>query len=414
MADNILAQVPLFAGVPPAELDQLLVGLSPCHMPAGTVLLREGDCGDHFYVVISGHVDIIKSLGTSDERLVTTRGPGEFLGEMSLLNGDGRRTASVRVRAAAHLLEMRRADFDRLLHRYPRLAYEMVRVMSYRLTESQNRIVADLHVKNAQLQTAYDALQTAQAQLIAQETLARELRLAHDLQMGLLPQTRPLVPGYSFGAQVVPARAVGGDLFDFVPLGPLTVGLVIGDVADKGMPAAIFMAQALALLRAEAGQGAAPAQVLRRVNRHLLYMNRSELFVTVFYGVLDLTIGRLDYARAGHEVPLLLEAGRPPRRLPRGRGQPLGVFEDVELDEGTLSLPPQGTLLCFSDGVPDARRPDGEAYGSARLQDALAAEAAPQDGAQPLCDRLLQRVMTFQAHAPQHDDIALLAVQRRA
>ena len=414
MADNLLAQIPLFAGVPPAELDQLLAALVPCQVAAGTVLFHEGDCGEFFYIVIAGQVDIIKALGTSDERLLITRGPGEFLGEMSLLNGDGRRTASVRVRAAAHLLEMRRADFDGLLHRYPRLAYEMVRVMSNRLTESQNRIIGDLHDKNAQLQTAYDALQAAQAQLIAQEALARELRVAHDLQMGLLPQTRPLLPGYSFGAQIVPARAVGGDLFDFVPLGPQTVGLVIGDVADKGMAAAIFMAQALALLRAEAEQGAAPAAVLRRVNRHLLYMNRSELFVTAFYGVLEVATGRLDYARAGHEVPLLLEPGRPPRRLPRGRGQPLAVFEDFDLDEGTLVLPPGGTLLCFSDGMPDARSVAGESYGSARLLDALLEEAAVGDGAQPLCDRLLQRVMVFQAHAPQHDDIALLAVQRRA
>jgi len=412
MADNILARVPLFAGVPAAELDQLAAALQPCWIPAGTVLFHEGDSGDHFYVVITGQLEVVKALGTPDERLLVVRGPGDFLGEMSLLNRDGRRTASVRVREAAHLLEMRRAAFDDLLHRYPLLAYEMVRTMSTRLTESQNRIIRDLHAKNAQLQTAYDALQAAQAQLIAQETLERELRLAHTIQMGLLPQTRPQVPGYSFGAQAVPARAVGGDLFDFVPLGPLALGLVVGDVADKGMPAAIFMAQALALLRAEASQGAAPAAVLQRVNHHLLYMNQTELFVTAFYGVLDLVTGRLDYARAGHEVPLVLEPGGQPWRPPLGRGQPLAVFDEVELDVGTLRLPPGGTLLLFSDGVTDARAPSGEMFNAARLVAALAAEAAAADGAQPLCDHLLDRVMAFQAGAAQHDDITLVAVQR--
>lgn len=414
MAENILARVRLFAEVPPAELDQLAAELEPCSVPEGTVLFREGDSGDHFYVVLSGLVDVVKSLGTPDERLLVTRGPGDFLGEMSLLNRDGRRTASVRVCEAAQLLEMRRTSFEALLHRYPLMAYEMVRVMSNRLTESQNRIIGELHDKNLQLQTAYDALQAAQAQIIAQETLARELRLAHDIQMGLLPQTRPQAPGYSFGAQSVPARAVGGDLFDFVPLSPLTVGLVIGDVADKGMPAAIFMAQALALLRAEASQGAAPADVLQRVNHHLMYMNRSELFVTVLYGVLDLVTGRLDYARAGHEVPLLIEPGSPPRRLPHTRGQPLAVFDELDLDVGTLLLPPGATLLFFSDGVTDARAPHGEMFNVARLVEAFAAEAEAADGAQPLCDHLLERVVAFQGRAPQHDDITLLAVQRTA
>jgi serine phosphatase RsbU (regulator of sigma subunit) len=414
MTENLLTRVPLFAGVPPAELDRLAAALQPAFVEAGTVLFHEGDSGDHFYVVLAGKVDIVKALGTEEERLLVSRGPGEFLGEMSLLNRDGRRTASVRVCEAAHLLQVRRADFEDLLGRYPLMAYEMVRVMSNRLTESQNRIIGELHDKNAQLQAAYDALRAAQAQIIEQETLERELALAHDIQMGLLPQTRPLVPGFSFGAQTVPARAVGGDLFDFVPLSPLAVGLVVGDVADKGMAAALFMAQALALLRAEASQGSPPAEVLLRVNRHLLYMNQSELFVTALYGVLDLVTGRLDYARAGHEVPLLIEPGGSVQRLPRQRGQPLAIFNDVELDVGTLLLPPGATLLIFSDGVTDARAPDGEMYGSARLQEAFALEAALADGAQPLCDRLLSRVVAFQGRAAQHDDITLVAVQRPA
>jgi len=414
MPDNILARIPLFATVPPAELNHLAEALRPCRILAGTVLFYEGESGDHFYVVLAGLVEVVKSINTADERLLVVRGPGDFVGEMSLLNRDGRRTASVRVSQTADLLEMRRADFDQLLHRYPLMAYEMVRAMSNRLTESQNRIIAELHDKNTQLQTAYDALQAAQTQIIAAETLERELKLAHAIQMGLLPQTRPAAPGYSFGAQIVPARAVGGDLFDFVPLSPLTIGLVVGDVADKGMPAAIFMAQALALLRAEAGQGAAPAEVLRCVNRHLLYMNQSELFVTALYGVLDLVTGRLDYARAGHEVPLVIEAGGEPLRLPRGRGQPLAIFDDVELDEGTLLLPPGATLLLFSDGVTDARAPAGDMFGPTRLLEALAAEAAVADGAQALCDHLLARVVDFQSSAAQHDDITLLAVQRTA
>jgi CRP-like cAMP-binding protein len=151
MPDNILSRLKLFATVPPAELDVLLASLRPCRMPAGTVLFYEDECGDHFYVIVTGRVEVIKAFGTPDERCLVVRGPGDFLGEMSLLNRDGRRTATVRVVEAAELLEMRRADFDALLHRHPLLAYEMVRVLSDRLTTAQNLIITDLREKNRQL-----------------------------------------------------------------------------------------------------------------------------------------------------------------------------------------------------------------------------------------------------------------------
>jgi serine phosphatase RsbU (regulator of sigma subunit) len=292
------------------------------------------------------------------------------------------------------------------------LAYEMVRVMSDRLTAAQNAIITDLRAKNAQLQAAYEALQAAQAQVIEKEKLDRELELAHQIQMSILPQTWPAAPGYDFGAQMVPARAVGGDLYDGVALGPAAMGLIIGDVADKGMPAAIFMAQTLALLRSEASRGAAPAEVLQRVNRLLLGMNRLDVFVTALYAHLDLGTGRVAYARAGHELPLLLAADGEITRPPHGRGQPLALFDDLALDEGSLVLPPGGTLLFFSDGVSDARAPDGEAFGAARLADTLRAEASAASSAQALCDRLLARVMAFQGAAPQHDDISLLVARR--
>jgi sigma-B regulation protein RsbU (phosphoserine phosphatase) len=410
--ENILAGLKLFATVPAAELDVLYASLRPCQMPAGTVLFYEDECGDHFYVVVRGRVEVVKALGTPDERWLGVRGPGDFLGEMSLLNRDGRRTASVRVVEDAELLEMRRADFDALLHRYPLLAYEMVRVLSDRLTTAQNLIISDLREKNQQLQTAYDALQAAQAQIIEKERLDRELQLAHEIQMGLLPHVWPEVPGYDFGAQMVPARAVGGDLYDGAILDSSTVGLLIGDVADKGLPAALFMAQALALLRAEVSRGGSPVEVLRWVNGRLLSMNQLDIFVTALYARLDLPSGELHYARAGHELPLLALSNGFIWSPPQSRGQPLAVFEDLSLDEGRLTLPPGGTLLFYSDGVTDACSPAGDGFGRGRLAEALRAEVALGGSAQSLCDRLLARIMAFQGLAPQHDDITLFVVRR--
>jgi len=412
MSTNLLAGVPLFATVPREELERLAQALQPRQAAAGMVLFSEGECGEHFYVLVSGRVEVIKALGTPEEVLLGERGAGQFVGEMSLLNRDGRRTATVRVADTAELLEMRRADFDELLSRYPVLGYEMVRLMSTRLAAHENQAIADLREKNAQLQAAYDSLRAAQAQIIEKERLDRELQLAHDIQMGILPQYLPVVAGYDFGARTQPARAVGGDLFDFLWLEGKALSLVVGDVAGKGMPAAIFMAQTLALLRAECRKEASPAEVLRRVNAHLLHMNRAELFVTALLARLELDTGRLVYARAGHEVPLLAAPGEAAVALPRSRGQPLAVFDDVELDEVELELPPGAALVIFTDGINDARSPEGETFGAARLREAVGWEAAAEGGAQALCDRLMARTKAFQGAAPQHDDITLVAVVR--
>src|SRR5689334_13508357 len=131
-----LRQVPLFADLPPEEIELLAATLQPTHYPANTLLFREGETGDRFYAVLSGTIEIIKAMATPDERLVGVRGTGEFIGEMSLLNQDGLRTASVRVHEDARVLELTRADFDALLYRYPTLAYSMLQVLSLRLRAS--------------------------------------------------------------------------------------------------------------------------------------------------------------------------------------------------------------------------------------------------------------------------------------
>src|SRR5262245_38172806 len=276
MPQPLLGRVPLFASLPAADLDALAEQLQELRYPAGTLLMREGEYGDRFYVVLDGQIAIIKAMDTPDERLVGVRGPGEFVGEMSLLSGNGQRSASARVLADAMVLELTRADFDTLLHRYPILAYDMLRVQNARLRESDNATIRDLQEKNRQLAQAYADLQlqnqrlaqayadlaTAQAQIIAKETLERELQLAREIQESILPRRMPELPGVDLGARMVPAREVAGDFFDVIPLGPTQLGLVVGDVCGKGMAAAIFMAQTRSLLRAEASRAATPAEAL--------------------------------------------------------------------------------------------------------------------------------------------------------
>jgi sigma-B regulation protein RsbU (phosphoserine phosphatase) len=405
----LLSRVPLFATLPPAEIANLARTLEKAGYAAGTVLFREGERGDRFYIVVHGQIAIVKAMGTDDERLIGIRSVGEFVGEMSLLNRDGLRTASVRVLADVQVLELTRADFDALLERHPSLVYELLQVMSTRLRNSHEAAIRDLHEKNQRLARAYADLEAAQARIIEQETLARELRLAREIQESMLPRGVPRPAGFDFGARMVPARMVGGDFYDFFPLDADTLGIVVGDVSGKGMPAALFMAIACNLLRAEATGGAAPEETLRRVNQQLVSRNTKGMFVTVLYGALHLPTRAFTFVRAGHELPLLCDASGSMLALAHGRGHPLGLFPNPLLDLQRLILPPQGTLLLYTDGVTDTANPRQELFGLQRLHAAVCHDST--SAAQDLCDCLVQTLADYQGAAPQADDITLVAVR---
>ena len=145
------------------------------------------------------------------------------------------------------------------------------------------------------------------------------MQIARQTQLSILPIRLPRQSGYDFGSLIMPARAVGGDFYDFIPLGNNQLCIVIGDASDKGLPAALLMALTFSLLRAETGRTDNPLQILRKVNRYLLNMN-SSAFVTLLYTVLDCASGTLTYSRAGHLLPIVLdEQGQFPTRGDAGR-----------------------------------------------------------------------------------------------
>jgi serine phosphatase RsbU (regulator of sigma subunit) len=404
-----IGQVPLFATLPPEELERLAATLREVTFPPGAVLFREGDYGDGFLIVLDGELEIIKALGTDNEFMLDARGPGEFVGEMSLLNRDGLRTASVRSRGETRGLEMRRADFDALLHRQPTLAYEMVRVLSSRLRDANNATIRDLREKNRQLTEAYLELQAAQARIIEQETLERELQVARSIQEHMLPRTLPNLRGFDFSARMVPARVVSGDFYDFIPLDDGRLGIVIADVCGKSLPAALLMSLTRSLLRAEAMRGGPPAEVLRSVNRHLLDMNDTRTFVTVLYGILHQQTREFVYVRAGHELPLVVAPGGEIAVPSMGQGQPLGILPSPDLDEQSVAIPRGGVLLLYTDGVTEAMNSDGEFFETERLYEV--ARSARGTSAEHLCDALLQAISTYHGAAPQADDITMVAAR---
>jgi len=405
----LLRNVPLFAELAPDELAHLAGSLRLLRYPADTLLFVEGDAGDRLYIVVEGGVAIIKSLGSPDERLVNVRGGGEFIGEMSLLTGDGRRTASARVHGDSQLLELTSADFEALAASTPSLALQMLRVQSRRLRDAHDRTIRDLHEKNDRLAQAYAELQAAQAQIIAQETLRRELRLARDIQQSMLPRALPPLPGFEFGARMLPAQEVGGDFYDLFPLEGGRVGIAVGDVCGKGVPAALYMALTSSLLRAEAMRSVTPEQALRSLNRQLSSRGVESLFVTVLYGVLDPADSTFTYVRAGHEYPLAWARNGEVLQVPQGRSIPVGLFPEALLEQASLHLAPGTTLLLFTDGVTEAHGADHELLGHERLN-----ELACSRGARPaaaLCDELLAALAAHQGSSPQADDITLLAIR---
>src|ERR1041385_6250181 len=170
MKEQILKQVALFASLPPDELKHLAEILHHREFSAGTVFIHESEIADHFFILMEGEIEVIKALGTANERVLRVDEAGSFIGEMGLINPGSRRTASVRARTPARLLEMTRADFQALLHRQPELVYTIVRVLSLRLEQQQNRTIRDLQEKNLQLTQAYERLKAAQAHLLEKET----------------------------------------------------------------------------------------------------------------------------------------------------------------------------------------------------------------------------------------------------
>lgn len=409
MIEHSLARVPLFAALPTSEIAHLAGTLQTRVISPNQLVFKEGDPQDVFYILLDGDVEVIKALGTPDERTLAVRRAGSVLGEMGMLSTDGRHTASVRARTPLRLLEMTNADFEALIRREPAFAYELMRTLSSRLAESENQTIKDLREKNRLLTLAYEELKAAQAQIIEKERLERELEVARQIQESLLPRTVPHHAGYDFAARMSPMSAVGGDFYDFIPVGDKALAIAVGDVSDHGVPAALLMATTVTLLRAEARRAASPSEALSRINRQLIEGNELGMFVTLLFGTLDTGTRRFDYIRAGHDSPLVLGADGKPIPIDRKPGQPLGLVPEPAFDEGSVTVPPGGVLALYTDGVTETTAPDGAMLGTPGLERAL--KDSTGRSADRACDDLMSALNAFRGGLPQADDVTLVTVQ---
>ncbi|OGO36320.1 MAG: hypothetical protein A2W35_03145 [Chloroflexi bacterium RBG_16_57_11] len=274
----------------------------------------------------------------------------------------------------------------------------------------------DLDLLNSIASSASIAIENARLYKLAVEKgrLERELQMARQVQLSLLPSEVPETPGWEFAARWLPARQVAGDYYDFIPSQNGQLGLVVADVSDKGMPAALFMALSRSIVRASLDPNLSPAESIQRANRLICQDSTSGMFITLFYALLDLQAGRVAYVNAGHNPALFYQRGDRPGQGAMSRlgrtGMALGVEIDTPYEYRSLALNPGDFLVLYTDGITDALNPEGDSFGMHHLENLVLAHR--EETAQQIGIALESAIQDFTGGAPGFDDITLMIVRR--
>jgi serine phosphatase RsbU (regulator of sigma subunit)/putative methionine-R-sulfoxide reductase with GAF domain len=299
------------------------------------------------------------------------------------------------------------------LHARNRLVGVMLVGMANGLSNGQPLPTRQFNILNGIAQQAATAVVNNHLYREAAERdrLQQELNVAHEIQISLIPHGSPDIPGCTVASLWQGARQVSGDFYDFIPLHDGRWGIVIADVADKGFPAALFMAVSRTILRTIATNRTRtdPADVLMRVNEIIHQDTQSDLFVTVFYAIWNPKNNSLTYANGGHNPPLLLQARGKSRPLP-GSGIALGVLPEISIESHSVRLRPNDTLIFYTDGVTEAVNEDYDEFGLARLE--LAALGARTGDASIILEAITRSIHEHTGATPQYDDITMVVMKR--
>ena len=256
-----------------------------------------------------------------------------------------------------------------------------------------------------QLKQAYDRLEEV---TIQKERIESELRIAHDIQMKMVPNVFPTRPDIDIYASMIPAKEMCGDLYDFFVRND-QLYFCIGDVTGKGVPAALFMTVTKNLFRAYASNESTPDYIVSQMNHNLTEDNKSHMFVTLFVGILDLSSGLLRYCNAGHEDPIIVN--RETRLLPINRIFPVGAVAGTPYQTQAIVMEPQTTIFLYTDGVTEAMTADKKMFGRQQILDEInRAIQAGQVAPKALIERMTAAVQTFVGDTEQSDDLTMLAI----
>ncbi len=272
------------------------------------------------------------------------------------------------------------------------------------------------------LADSFDHMKTSLKQYIkelttttaAKERIESELKVAHDIQMSLLPKIFPPFPHrqeFNIYALIRPAREVGGDFYDFFFIDDEHLCFVLGDVSGKGVPAALFMAVTKTLVKVASSQGIAPGEVLTTVNRELSQGNDSCMFVTIFCGLLNTTTGEIFYANGGHNDPFILRRGNEAFPLEGNRGLVVGAMENAVYETGQTRLQPGESIFLYTDGVTEAVNAKGELFSDERLRTKIT--FLQGDPPEEVIAGVAEEVAQFSQNMPQADDITMMMIRFR-
>jgi serine phosphatase RsbU (regulator of sigma subunit) len=277
--------------------------------------------------------------------------------------------------------------------------------------EATSDLGSALQVLAAQIASALHSAEVYE-QTLAHERVVQELAFAGQIQATFLPSEVPDLPGWQLAAALLPAKETSGDFYDFIPLSGGRLGILVADVADKGVAAALFMALSRTLIRTYALEHPdSPAQAFAAANARILADSEGGLFVTAFYGILDPSSGRFVYSNAGHNPPILIssDGAKGVQELAR-TGIPLGLFEEQDWEERMVSIPLKAELILYTDGLTEAQAVTGAVYGLDRLKAVL--RPGPARSAAAVQAAILDSVEEFVSGTPQFDDITLVVLQR--
>lgn len=417
MTHDTDAWLSIFTGLDNATSLLVRAHLREIELAPGEVVFEDNAPGDTLYIVASGRVQVSKFLEHGREHVFAEMGPGEFFGEMALLE-EKPRSARVSALTVVRLLAMSQHTFNTLIDRHPVVAANFLRVISARLRErnqtlegllrDKQALVEELATKNTALEQALAELKAAMATVAEHERVKRDLEIAHQIQYQMLPLTFPEIPGLQLYATTVPSRWVGGDFYDAVTLGPRRLGLLLGDVAGKGIPAAMQMARLIGEFRACVSHRTDPEGVMNVLNDLLCQRNvQWTSFVTVQYLVLDLEHRTMQFICAGHPPVLLAKPHGHLERLGVLPNIPLGIEPDFVYQQETYALAPGDRFLLYSDGAYEVQNAQGDMLGLHRLADLfVATPSCPEEAIRALQDAL----SAFSGTGNPHDDTTLLCV----
>ena len=410
-----------------SAFQSLLETLRPSHLKPGDFVLEQHEASDAAYFLQMGSVAVFTQTAYGPVPLATLNSP-RLIGEIGVLT-DLPRTASIKAISQCVIYRIDRALLREIGQQTPALLLSIITQLGQQIgavnkaigvytnalsalekREFDERILGDLQNPPPQLMEFAATFLRFSNQIRDKRRQQDELASGAIIQESLLPTaeiSEQLRAKIDICAAMRPARDVGGDFFDYFMLDSRRIALSVGDVCGKGLPASLFMAVVVTVLRITAREKGSVAEIMARANRTLCRGNARSMFATVFFCVFDIETGELEYCNCGHSAPLLLLADNDSVTLPT-TGIPLGLFEDRVPNSVKITIKPGDSLILYSDGVTEALNDQGVEFGESRLL--AEARSNVRFGAAGTVEAIFSAVDTYSNGTEQSDDITCMVV----